>query len=247
MPAIAPMLDISHVTARYGAIEALRDVSLQVWQGELIALIGSNGAGKTTLMRSISGLVALARGSIRFNGTDLKTVQAYARAALGIGHVPEGRHVFGDQTVQQNLELGAYSRKATRAGVAADIERMLHLFPRLEGRIDQMAGTLSGGEQQMLAIARALMGRPSLLLLDEPSLGLAPLVVQEIFALIGALRSEGVTVLLVEQMANLALAVSDRGYVMETGAIVLEGPAAGLLSDARVREAYLGAAAADSC
>lgn len=236
------MLEVTNIKARYGAIEALRDVSLKVQPGELVALIGSNGAGKTTLMHAVSGLVDLAHGSIHFEGVNLRDVKPHARVGLGIGHVPEGRRVFGDQTVRQNLDLGAYSRKGTRAEIETDVERMFHIFPRLKERIGQLAGTLSGGEQQMLAIARALMSRPKLLLLDEPSLGLAPLIVKEIFALIVALRQQGVTILLVEQLANLALAVADRGYVLETGTVVLDGPATALLSDARVREAYLGTA-----
>jgi branched-chain amino acid transport system ATP-binding protein len=236
------MLEVTHLRARYGAIEALRDVTLHVQTGELVALIGSNGAGKTTLMRVISGLVEPAAGDIRFEGNSLRGAKPHTRVGLGIGHVPEGRHVFGDQSVRSNLELGAYGRKSTRSDLQADIDRMFRIFPRLEERAGQLAGTLSGGEQQMVAIARALMGRPKLLLLDEPSLGLAPLIVREIFTLITALKAEGVTILLVEQLANLALAIADRAYVLETGSIVLEGAAAVLLSDTRVRDAYLGAA-----
>jgi branched-chain amino acid transport system ATP-binding protein len=236
------MLEVTHLRARYGAIEALRDVTLHVRTGELVALIGSNGAGKTTLMRVISGLVEPTAGDIRFEGISLRGVKPHTRVGLGIGHVPEGRHVFGDQSVRSNLELGAYGRKSTRSDLQTDIDRMFHIFPRLEERADQLAGTLSGGEQQMVAIARALMGRPKLLLLDEPSLGLAPLIVREIFTLITALKAEGVTIVLVEQLANLALAIADRAYVLETGSIVLEGDAAVLLSDTRVRDAYLGAA-----
>lgn len=240
------MLEVTDLRARYGAIEALRDVTLQVRPGELVALIGSNGAGKTTLMRVISGLVEPTAGDIRLEGNSLRGAKPHTRVELGIGHVPEGRHVFGDQSVLSNLELGAYGRKSTRSDLQTDIDRMFRIFPRLEERADQLAGTLSGGEQQMVAIARALMGRPKLLLLDEPSLGLAPLIVREIFTLITALKAEGVTILLVEQLANLALAIADRAYVLETGSIVLEGDAAVLLSDTRVRDAYLGAATENS-
>lgn len=236
------MLEVTHLTARYGAIEALHDVTLQVRTGELVALIGSNGAGKTTLMHAISGLVEPADGDIRFEGSSLRGAKPHTRVGLGIGHVPEGRHVFGDQSVRNNLELGAYGRKSTRSELHTDIDRMFRIFSRLAERADQLAGTLSGGEQQMLAIARALMGRPKLLLLDEPSLGLAPLIVREIFALIATLKAEGVTILLVEQLANLALAIADRAYVLDTGSIILEGEAPVLLSDTRVRDAYFGAA-----
>ncbi len=236
------MLEVTNLRARYGAIEALRDVTLEVRTGELVALIGSNGAGKTTLMRAISGLVEPTAGDIRLEGCSLRETRPHRRVALGIGHVPEGRHVFGDQSVRDNLELGAYGRNSSRSDVQTDIDRMFRIFPRLQERAGQLAGTLSGGEQQMVAIARALMGRPKLLLLDEPSLGLAPLIVREIFTLISTLKAEGVTILLVEQLANVALAIADRAYVLETGSIVLEGGASVLLSDPRVRDAYLGAA-----
>ena len=234
------MLAIEGLKVRYGAIEALKGISLQVGQSEVVTLIGGNGAGKSTLMRAIGGLAKVAGGSIRFEGSDITGIRGHDCVRLGIGHSPEGRLVFGDQSVRDNLVLGAYARR-DEDGIAADIERYFAVFPRLAERQDQLAGTLSGGEQQMLAIARALMARPKLLLLDEPSLGLAPLIVREVFAVIRRLREEGMTILLVEQMANQALAIADRAYVIETGTITLEGTGAELLRDERVRSAYLGA------
>ena len=234
------MLAIEGLKVRYGAVEALKGISLQVGQGEVVTLIGGNGAGKSTLMRAIGGLVKVAGGAIRFEGRDIAGIKGHECVRLGIGHSPEGRMVFGDQSVRDNLVLGAYARR-DEDGIAADIERYFGIFPRLAERQDQLAGTLSGGEQQMLAIARALMARPKLLLLDEPSLGLAPLIVREVFAVIRRLREEGMTILLVEQMANQALAVADRAYVIETGTITLAGTGAELLRDERVRSAYLGA------
>ncbi|MGW9329838.1 ABC transporter ATP-binding protein [Bosea sp. NPDC055594] len=234
------MLAIEGLKVRYGAVEALKGISLSVGQGEVVTLIGGNGAGKSTLMRAIGGLVKVAGGAIRFEGRDIAGIRGHECVRLGIGHSPEGRMVFGDQNVRDNLVLGAYARR-DEDGIAADIERYFGIFPRLAERQDQLAGTLSGGEQQMLAIARALMARPKLLLLDEPSLGLAPLIVREVFSVIRRLREEGMTILLVEQMANQALAVSDRAYVIETGTITLEGTGAELLRDERVRSAYLGA------
>ena len=234
------MLKVENLTVSYGAVEALRGISLSVGQGEIVTLIGGNGAGKSTLIRTIAGLVKPAGGAITFDGQPILGIRPHACASLGIGHSPEGRMVFGDQSVRDNLALGAFSRDDP-AGIAADIEEYFRVFPRLAERQDQLAGTLSGGEQQMLAIARALMCRPRLLLLDEPSLGLAPLIVREVFAVIKALRQRGMTILLVEQMANLALGVSDRAYVLETGTITLEGTGAALLTDPRVRSAYLGA------
>jgi branched-chain amino acid transport system ATP-binding protein len=236
------VLEVRDLSAHYGAIEALRGVSLRVSTGQLVALIGSNGAGKTTLMRVISGIVDASEGDMRLDGESLRGVKPHARVARGIAHVPEGRHVFGDQNVRDNLELGAFGRSSSWSEIEGDIDRVFGIFPRLRERASQPAGTLSGGEQQMLAIARALMSRPKLLLLDEPSLGLAPLIVREIFALVASLKAEGVTILLVEQLANLALAIADWAYVLETGRIVLEGDAAVLRSDPRVRDAYLGAA-----
>ena len=234
------LLAIDNLKVRYGAVEALKGISLTVGQGEVVTLIGGNGAGKSTLMRAIGGLVKVSSGAIRFEGRELTGIKGHECVRLGIGHSPEGRMVFGDQSVRDNLVLGAYSRE-DQSGVDADVEKYFAIFPRLGERQDQLAGTLSGGEQQMLAIARALMSRPKLLLLDEPSLGLAPLIVREVFAVIRRLRDEGMTLLLVEQMANQALAVADRAYVIETGTITLQGTGAELLRDERVRSAYLGA------
>jgi branched-chain amino acid transport system ATP-binding protein len=234
------MLAIEGLKVRYGAVEALKGISLQVGQGEVVTLIGGNGAGKSTLMRAIGGLVRVATGTIRFEGRDITGIRGHDCVRLGIGHSPEGRMVFGDQSVRDNLVLGAYARR-DEDGISSDIERYFGVFPRLAERQDQLAGTLSGGEQQMLAIARALMARPKLLMLDEPSLGLAPLIVREVFAVIRRLREEGMTILLVEQMANQALAIADRAYVIETGTITLSGTGAELLRDERVRSAYLGA------
>lgn len=234
------MLKIDHLHVAYGAVQALKGLSLHVGKGEVITLIGGNGAGKSTLIRTIAGLVRPQSGSVMFEGQSIAGMRPHRAVALGIGHSPEGRLVFGDQSVRDNLALGAFSRDDS-AQIVADIEKAFRMFPRLKERQDQMAGTLSGGEQQMLAIARALMCRPKLLLLDEPSLGLAPLIVREVFAVIRALKAEGMTILLVEQMANLALGVADRAYVLETGRITLEGTGAELLKDPRVRAAYLGA------
>ncbi|MGL4290701.1 MAG: ABC transporter ATP-binding protein [Phreatobacter sp.] len=233
------MLTISNLSVRYGAIEALRGISLTVGKGEVVALIGANGAGKTTTMRAISGLAPIAAGDISLDGGSLKGVRPHHCVRLGIGHAPEGRMVFGDQSVRDNLLLGGFTRKDKE--LDADIEGVFEIFPRLGERQHQLAGTMSGGEQQMLAIGRALMGRPKLLLLDEPSLGLAPLVVREVFAVIGRLKAQGMTILLVEQMANQALAIADRAYVIETGSLTLEGTGAELLADPRVQSAYLGA------
>ncbi|WP_210201611.1 ATP-binding cassette domain-containing protein [Bosea sp. CS1GBMeth4] len=234
------MLAIEGLKVRYGAVEALKGISLEVGRGEVVTLIGGNGAGKSTLMRAIGGLVKVAGGTVRFEGRDITGIRGHDCVRLGIGHSPEGRLVFGDQSVRDNLVLGAYAR-TDEDGIAGDIARCFGVFPRLAERQGQLAGTLSGGEQQMLAIARALMARPKLLLLDEPSLGLAPLIVREVFAVIRRLREEGMTILLVEQMANQALAIADRAYVIETGTITLAGTGAELLRDERVRSAYLGA------
>jgi len=234
------VLAIDDLRVSYGGIEALKGVSLTVGVGEIVALIGSNGAGKTTLMRAVSGLVAPSAGRIVFNGLDLSTVPPHRCPALGVAQVPEGRLVFADQSVRDNLLLGAYSRRDGGARIEADVNRQFAMFPRLAERRGQLAGTLSGGEQQMLAIGRALMSRPKLLLLDEPSLGLAPLVVRELFLVIRRLRDEGMTILLVEQLATAALAIADRAYVMETGRITMEGSGAALIADERVRAAYIG-------
>ena len=233
------LLKVDKLTVRYGAIEALKGVSLEVRSGEVVTLIGANGAGKSTLMRAISGLEPAAGGAIEFGGRDVARVAAHARVGLGIAQSPEGRQVFADQTVRDNLMLGAYLRRDHDA-IERDIELQFAMFPRLRDRQHQLAGTMSGGEQQMLAMSRALMARPRLLLLDEPSLGLAPLVVKEIFSVIRTLKQEGVTILLVEQMANQALKVADRAYVLKTGEITSSGTAASLLADPAVREAYLG-------
>ena len=233
------LLKVDQLSVRYGAIEALKGVSLEVRSGEIVTLIGANGAGKSTLMRAISGLEPAAGGAIEFAGRDVARVAAHARVGLGIAQSPEGRQVFADQTVRDNLMLGAYLRR-DHDGIARDIEAQFAIFPRLRDRQNQLAGTMSGGEQQMLAMSRALMARPRLLLLDEPSLGLAPLIVKEIFSVIRTLKDQGVTILLVEQMANQALKVADRAYVLKTGEITSSGTAASLLADPAVREAYLG-------
>ena len=234
------MLKITDLRVNYGAIEALKGVNLEVQAGEVVTLIGGNGAGKSTLMRAISGLEPAVGGAISFDGANLATVPAHRRVGLGIAQSPEGRQVFADQSVRDNLLLGAYLRRDGDAAIDADIDAQFATFPRLQERQHQLAGTLSGGEQQMLAISRALMARPKLLLLDEPSLGLAPLIVKEIFGVIRALKARGVTILLVEQMANQALKVADRAYVLKTGQITSSGSARELLNDPAVREAYLG-------
>lgn len=233
------MLKVEGLHVHYGAIQALRGVSLEVRSGEVVTMIGGNGAGKSTLMKAISGLEPAAAGHIVFEGADITALPAHRRVGLGIAQSPEGRQVFADQTVRDNLVLGAWLRKDAD-GVARDIEAQFDVFPRLRERQDQLAGTMSGGEQQMLAMSRALMARPRLLLLDEPSLGLAPLVVREIFAVIRELKARGVTILLVEQMANQALKVADRAYVLKTGEITSSGAARELMDDPAVREAYLG-------
>ena len=235
-----PLLQVEALEVRYGAIEAIKGISLEVRVGEVVTIIGGNGAGKSTLMKTISGLEPAAAGRVLFEGRDITRMPGHERVALGIAQSPEGRQVFADQSVHDNLVLGAYHRKATAAEIAADIEAQFMTFPQLRERRQQMAGTMSGGEQQMLAIARALMSRPKLLLLDEPSLGLAPLVVKEIFGVIRNLKAHGVTILLVEQMANQALAVAERAYVLETGRITIQGRGADLRRDPKVRAAYLG-------
>ena len=233
------MLTLENVNVFYGGIHALRSVSLTVQAGEVVTLLGSNGAGKSTTLRAITGLVTPASGRILFEGKDITGLPAHQLVARGVSMAPEGRGIFANLTVLENLEMGAYLVK-DRPQINRDIERGLTLFPRLRERARQSAGTLSGGEQQMLAIARALMSHPKLLLLDEPSLGLAPIVCHTIFATIDEIKAAGTTVLLVEQNANAALKHSDRGYVLETGAVVLDGAAAEIASNPRVREAYLG-------
>ncbi|OGI46485.1 MAG: ABC transporter ATP-binding protein [Candidatus Muproteobacteria bacterium RBG_16_65_34] len=233
------MLEARALKVAYGAVTAVKGVDLSVQGGELVCLIGANGAGKTTTLKALAGMLAPAGGSIQYEGRAITRLPSYERVGLGIALVPEGRGVFGRLSVFENLLLGAYARRDRRA-IAQDLERVQALFPRLAERRAQSAGTLSGGEQQMLAIARALMSRPRLLLLDEPSMGLAPLLVQKIFATIKKIAAEGVTLLLVEQNARLALEVSDRGYVMESGRIVLADTAQSLLANPDVRRAYLG-------
>ena len=235
------MLKLESVQVSYGAIQAVKGVSLEVREGEVVTILGANGAGKSTLLKSIAGLEPVAGGRILVAGQDCTRVPPHRRVALGVAMSPEGRGVFADQTVRENLMLGAYGRRRDAAAVARAIEREFDRFPRLREREHQLAGTLSGGEQQMLAISRALMSEPRLLLLDEPSLGLAPLVIKSIFDAIRQLRESGLTILLVEQMARQALGVADRAYVLETGRITLEGSGAQLLDDPKVRAAYLGA------
>ncbi|HEY3068207.1 MAG TPA: ABC transporter ATP-binding protein [Methylomirabilota bacterium] len=234
-----PLLRLEGVRAVYGPVEALRGIDLEVRAGELVCLIGANGAGKTSTLRAISGLLHPRAGRIRFADREIHTLPPAEILALGIAHCPEGRRVFPYLTVQENLEMGAYVRR-DRRGVRDDAERVCAHFPILAERRRQAAGTLSGGEQQMLAIARALMARPRLILFDEPSLGLAPTLVESTFQIVADIRRQGTTVLMVEQNAWLALGMADRGYVMETGRIVLEGPARGLLENDSVRRAYLG-------
>lgn len=234
------MLKLESVELSYGAIQAVKGVSLEVKAGEVVTIIGANGAGKSTLLKGIVGLEPLAAGKVLINGVDITHVPPHQRVGLGVALSPEGRGVFADQTVYENLLLGAYSIKEDSERVQRLVELEYQRFPRLRERAHQLAGTLSGGEQQMLAISRALMSEPKLLLLDEPSLGLAPLIIVDIFKSIRALRDAGLTILLVEQMANQALAVADRAYVLETGRIILEGTGAQLLKDPAVRAAYLG-------
>lgn len=232
------LLEISDLSSHYGRILALKGIDLRIEEGELVALVGANGAGKTTLLRCLSGVQPLSGGAVRFDGADISRMSAEGRVAAGIAQVPEGRQVFGPLSVEDNLRLGAYRRRGK--GVAADMERMYALFPILRDKRHLPAGTLSGGQQQMLAIARALMGAPRLLLLDEPSMGLAPLLVAEIFQTVQDLKRQGTTIFLVEQNATAALAIADRGYVLETGAVVMEGTGAELLADDKVQAAYLG-------
>jgi branched-chain amino acid transport system ATP-binding protein len=234
-----PLLEVGNVTAYYGDLQALFGISLQVNAGEIVTLIGSNGAGKTTILRVISGMKPLAGGSLRFSGQDVSRVPAHDMVARGVSHVPEGRQVFPFMTVRENLSLGAYTRRA-RGNVKHLLEEQLALFPRLAERIDQLAGTLSGGEQQMVAIARGLMAQPTLLLLDEPSLGLAPKIVEEVFEKIQEVRRTGITMLLVEQNVVSSLTISDRGYVVQNGAVLLADTAKSLLTNDMVRAAYLG-------
>jgi branched-chain amino acid transport system ATP-binding protein len=238
-----PLLDCAKIEASYGGIKALKGLTFHVNRGEIVSLIGANGAGKTTTLRTVSGLLSY-RGQINFNGLNLHELPPHKIAQLGVAHAPEGRGVFQNLTVLENLEMGAYNRKGRtpqeKLQLEEDYSYCFHLFPRLKERIKQPAGTLSGGEQQMLAICRALMAKPTLLMLDEPSLGLAPLIVAQIFEIIQRVHANGVTILLVEQNARMALKISDRAYVLETGTIALAGTGADLLNDSRIIDSYLG-------
>lgn len=235
------MLKVEGLNVYYGNIHAIKDISIEVNQGEIVSLIGANGAGKTTTLQTISGLLKPRSGSIEFLGNDLLKTEAHKILQLGVAQVPEGRRVFANLTVKENLQMGSYSIKDTVESIKADRTAVYDRFPRLRERKKQLAGTLSGGEQQMLAMGRALMSRPKILILDEPSMGLSPLLVKEIFQIIKAVNETGVTVLLVEQNAKRALSISDRAYVLETGRIVKEGKASELLEDESIKKAYLGA------
>jgi branched-chain amino acid transport system ATP-binding protein len=238
-----PLLEIRDMTVGYGRIEALHGISLSVDEGELVTLIGANGAGKTTTMRAISGIRPLTSGSVHFDGKDITKMKAHLRVLAGIVQAPEGRGVFPGMTVQENLDMGHYGRTfPSKAEYRSTLEHVFELFPRLAERRTQMGGTMSGGEQQMIAIGRALMARPRVLLLDEPSMGLAPMIIQQIFRIISDINKTGVTILLVEQNAQQALSRSDRAYILETGEVVKEGPGPELLADPAIKEAYLGVA-----
>jgi branched-chain amino acid transport system ATP-binding protein len=235
------LLEIDNITLLYGRIQALHGISLEVGEGEIVALIGANGAGKSTTMRAVSGLRPIASGSIRFDGQDITHMRADLRVVRGISQAPEGRGIFPGMTVQENLDMGAYTRR-DRVAIQSDLKRVFELFPRLAERRKQAGGTLSGGEQQMLAVGRALMSRPKLLLLDEPSMGLAPMLIQQIFSIITEINQQGTTILLVEQNAQQALSRAHRAYVLETGRIVKSGTGEELLHDSSVKDAYLGVA-----
>ncbi|MGI6405887.1 MAG: ABC transporter ATP-binding protein [Syntrophaceticus sp.] len=239
MGEVAKMLELDDLHVHYGAIWALKGINLTVGKGEIVSLIGANGAGKSTTLRAISGIVKTSSGRLSFQGEDLTKVPSHDIVKKGIAQVPEGRRVFANLSVYENLEMGAYTRNDTK-GIKQDLEGVLDRFPRLRERISQVAGTLSGGEQQMLAIGRALMTRPKLMLLDEPSMGLAPLLVKEIFSIIEEINKDGTTILLVEQNARMALQIAHRAYVLETGRIVLDGPAQELATQEDVKKAYLG-------
>ena len=232
------MLEVKDLHVYYGVIQALKGISFEVNQGEVIALIGANGAGKTTTLHTITGLLNAKAGKIIYEGKDITHIPGYKLVSMGIAHVPEGRRIFQELTVTENLEMGAYTRSASE--IKPGIEDVFNRFPRLRERKNQIAGTLSGGEQQMLAMGRALMSKPKLMMLDEPSMGLSPLLVQQIFDIIKELNEAGTTILLVEQNAKMALSVADRAYVLETGRVVMEGDAKSLLSDESVKKAYLG-------
>ncbi|WP_280208037.1 ABC transporter ATP-binding protein [Nocardia cyriacigeorgica] len=241
MSTTEPMLEVDEIYVNYGRIRALHGISLRVAEGELVTLLGANGAGKTTTMRALSGLLPLTKGRIVFEGRDISRMKAHERVVAGLIQAPEGRGIFPGMSVQENLDMGCYARPfKQKADYAATLERVFELFPRLRERRKQVGGTLSGGEQQMLAIGRSLMARPRLLLLDEPSMGLAPMVIQQIFRIISEINQQGTTVLLVEQNARQALKRSDRGYILETGAVTKSGTGADLLDDPAVKSAYLG-------
>lgn len=234
---MSPLLDVEHVEVRYGPVPAIRDLSLHVNEGEIVTLLGANGAGKTTTLRMISGLHRAFNGKVMLGDRDITASPAHELVSMGLSHVPEGRRIFATMTVAENLEMGAFRRSGN---YREEFEHIFNLFPVLGERRKQLGGTLSGGEQQMLAIGRAMMAKPRMLLLDEPSLGLAPKIIEAIFRIIQEIRSEGVTILLVEQNANQALRIADRGYVLENGAVLYEDNAKALLSDDRIRKAYLG-------
>lgn len=233
------MLEIKDIEVYYGMIQAIKGISFEVREGEVIALIGANGAGKTTILHTITGLLSPKRGSVLFEGQDITKIPAHKIVSLGMAHVPEGRRVFADLTVYENLKMGAYTRK-DKAEIDETLVMVYKRFPRLEERKNQLAGTLSGGEQQMLAMGRALMSHPKIILMDEPSMGLSPILVNQIFDIIGEVSKSGTTVLLVEQNAKKALSIADRAYVLETGKIVLEGDAKALMNDDSIKKAYLG-------
>lgn len=237
------ILDIQNLEVSYGKIQAIKGISLHVNQGEVVVLVGANGAGKTTLLKTISGLLNPSRGSIKFQGLDLTKIAPHQRVIEGICQAPEGRGIFPGMTVEENLQIGKYSRETAKIEMTQDLERIFELFPRLKDRRTQLGGTLSGGEQQMLSIGRALMSRPKVLLLDEPSMGLAPKFIATIFEIIQEIKRQDVTILLVEQNASKALQIADRAYVLETGVIAKEGTGASLLNDPAVRAAYLGTGA----
>ncbi|MBS0542270.1 MAG: ABC transporter ATP-binding protein [Proteobacteria bacterium] len=239
---VSPLLQLQNLQISYGGIQAVKGINLELYSGELVCLIGANGAGKTTTLNAIGGVLPIAGGDIHYAGDRINTVPAHKRLRRGIALVPEGRGIFTRLTVEENLRMGAYTRNDKNA-IESDLERVYTMLPRVKERLPQVAGTLSGGEQQMVAIGRALLSRPKLLLLDEPSMGLAPLVVEKIFEVVQTVAKEGVTILLVEQNANLALEFAQRGYVMESGKITLTGTGEALLADPKVRAAYLGEAA----
>lgn len=234
------MLEVKNLSVSYGAIEAVKDISFTVKDGEIVSLIGANGAGKTTTLHTITGLVSAKSGSVMYNGVDLLKTHNNKIVTLGMAHIPEGRHVFTRMSVEENLEMGAFSLK-DQSSLRKDLDMVYGLFPRLKERRNQKAGTLSGGEQQMLAMGRALMSHPKTILMDEPSMGLSPKLVKEIFSIIRKLHEQGITILLVEQNAKMALSIADRAYVLETGRITMEGDAKELLNNEQVRKAYLGA------